>query len=68
MKCLIIADGRESNLSARGGSKPLISVLGLSLIERQILAAKKAGLTDFYVVTGYNGEEVRPFLGRFSLS
>jgi len=59
MKCLIIAAGRGSRLSSRGDSKPLVPLLGLSLIERVILTAKNASLTDFYVVTGYNGEEVR---------
>lgn len=68
MKCLIIAAGRGSRLSDRGDSKPLIPLLGLSLIERVILTAKKGGLTDFYVVTGYNGEKVRRFLDRFSQS
>ncbi|MCK4470112.1 MAG: CDP-alcohol phosphatidyltransferase family protein, partial [Desulfobacterales bacterium] len=38
------------------------------LIERLILSAKNAGLTDFYVVTGYNGEKVRDYLNRFSQS
>ncbi len=59
MKCLIIAAGRGRRLSSRGDSKPLIPLLGLPLIERVILTAQKSGLTDFYVVTGYNGEEVR---------
>ena len=68
MKCLIIAAGRGSRLSSRGDSKPLIPLLGLSLIERVILTAKKSGLTDFYVVTGYNGEKVRQYLDRFSQS
>ncbi len=62
MKCLIIAAGRGSRLSPRGDSKPLIPLLGLPLIERVILTAKDAGLTDFYVVTGHNGEKVRRFL------
>ena len=66
MKCLIIAAGRGTRLSAKDDSKPLIPLLGLSLIERVILTAKKGGLTDFYVVTGYNGEKVRRFLDRFS--
>ena len=68
MKCLIIADGRGSRLSTKGDPKPLIPVLGLSLIERVILIAKNAGLTDFYVVTGYNGEKVRQYLNRFDQS
>ncbi|RLB26364.1 MAG: hypothetical protein DRG66_06925 [Deltaproteobacteria bacterium] len=67
MKCLIIAAGQGRRLSAKGDSKPLIPLLGLPLIERVILTANKAGLTDFYVVTGYNGEKVRRFLDRFSL-
>ena len=65
MKCLIIAAGRGSRLSSRGDSKPLIPLLGLALIERVILTAKKSGLTDFYVVTGYNGEKVKRFLDGF---
>jgi len=68
MKCLIIAAGRGSRLSSRGDSKPLIPLMGLSLIERVILTAKKSGLTSFYVVTGYNGEKVRQYLNRFSQS
>ncbi|TET33052.1 MAG: hypothetical protein E3J72_17885 [Planctomycetota bacterium] len=66
MKCLILAAGRGSRLSDKGDSKPLIPLLGLSLIERTILNAKKAGLSDFHVVTGYNGEKVRHFLDEFS--
>jgi len=66
MKCLIIAAGRGSRLSSRGDSKPLVPLLGLSLIERVILTAQGSGLTDFYVVIGYNGDKVRHYLSRFS--
>lgn len=68
MKCLIIAAGQGTRLSNRGDSKPLIPLLGLSFIERVVLTAKKAGLTDFYVVTGYSGEKVRQYLERFRQS
>ncbi len=68
MKCLIIAAGKGSRLSKRGDSKPLISLLGLPLIERTILTAKNIGINDFYVVTGYNGENLRQYLNRFSES
>ncbi|MFZ3063192.1 MAG: NTP transferase domain-containing protein [Actinomycetota bacterium] len=68
MRCLIIAAGRGGRLSSRGDSKPLIPLLGLSLIERVILTAKKHSLTDFYMVTGYNSEKVRQYLDRFSQS
>ena len=66
MKCLIIAAGRGSRLSTRADSKPLTPLLGLSLIERVILTAASTGLTDFTVVTGYNGETVRQSLDRLS--
>lgn len=66
MKCLLIAAGRGKRLKTLGDAKPLIPLLGLSFIERVILTAKKSGLTDFYVVTGYNGEKVRQYLNRFS--
>lgn len=68
MKALIIAAGQGSRLSTKGDSKPLIPLLGLSLVERVILTAKKGGLNDFYIVTGYNGEKVRRFLDRFGQS
>ena len=64
MKCLIIAAGRGSRLSNKGNSKPLVSLLGLPLIERTILTAKKSGLNDFFVVTGYEGEKVRLHLDK----
>ncbi len=66
MKCLIIAAGEGSRLSNRGDSKPLIPLLEIPLIERVILTAKGAGLSDFYVVTGYNGEKLRNHLDQFS--
>ena len=56
MKCLIIAAGRGNRLASNGESKPLVPLLGLPLIERTILTARKGGINDFYVVTGYEGE------------
>ena len=41
MKCLIIAAGRGSRLLKKGDSKPLVPLLGLPLIERTILTARK---------------------------
>lgn len=67
MKCLVIAAGRGSRLAATfqgtlGDCKPLAPLLGVPLIERSLLTASRAGLTEFYVVTGYNGQRVRHFL------
>ncbi len=66
MKCLILASGQGLRLKNKGDSKPLVHLLGLPLIERVILTGHKAGLTDFYVVTGFNGEKVREHLEKFS--
>ncbi len=66
MKCLIIAAGNGLRLMSRGESKPLVPLLGIPLIERVILTAHKAGLTDFYVVTGYNEEKINKHLELFS--
>jgi len=61
VKCLIIAAGKGSRLRHMGGSKPLIPILGVPLIERVIRTAVKAGTDDFYVTIGHQGEKVRAF-------
>ena len=65
MKALIIAAGRGSRLAGltQDKPKPLIQLLGLSLIERVILTAKQAGVDDFLVVTGYHGDQIKERLG-----
>ena len=40
----------------------MVSLLGLSLIERVILTAKKSGIKEFYIVIGYHGEKIREYL------
>ena len=59
MKALIIAAGLGSRMSTVGDSKPLVSLLGLGLIERVILTAKKSGITEFCIVTGFNGDKIK---------
>ncbi|MCU0285739.1 MAG: NTP transferase domain-containing protein [Acidobacteria bacterium] len=66
MKCLIIAAGLGSRLATRGSSKPLVQLGGIPLIERVILTILQAGVTDFHIVIGYNGEKVRDYLMSFS--
>ncbi len=66
MKCLIIAAGEGSRLSHKGDSKPLVPLLELPLIERVILNANRTGISDFFIVTGYNGEKLRKHLNQFS--
>ncbi len=67
MKCLILAAGRGSRLSNKGQPKPLVSFLGLTLIERAIFSASACGIDDFVVVTGYQGKRVRDFLDELKI-
>ncbi len=62
MKCLIIAAGMGIRIRNIGASKPLIRLLGVRIIERIIVTLIKGSIKDFYIVTGYNGKEVRTFL------
>lgn len=62
MKCLIIAAGHGSRLRPKGDSKPLIPILGIPLIERVIRSAMEAGVDEFYVVIGWQGDLVSDFL------
>ena len=62
MKALIIAAGQGKRLRHIGDTKPLVSLLGLGLIERVILTAKKSGIKEFCIVTGYHGEKIRKHL------
>jgi CDP-L-myo-inositol myo-inositolphosphotransferase len=66
MTCLIIAAGKGIRLQPRGKSKPLIPILGIPMIERIIRTALEAGADEFYVVTGYQGDQVRDFLERLA--
>ena len=66
MKWLIIAAGEGIRLQRRGPSKPLVSLLGVPLIERVIRTGMEAGAHSFLVVTGYRAEVVSAFLHRLS--
>ena len=66
MKALILAAGRGRRQKNNFHPKPLISLLGLSLIERVILTAKKSSINEFQIVIGYNGESIRTYLGNGS--
>ncbi len=66
MKCLIIAAGKGSRMASRGDSKPLVKLGGIPLIERVILTVLEAGVVEFHVENGYNGDKIRERLRAFS--
>ncbi|HDD45871.1 MAG TPA: phosphocholine cytidylyltransferase family protein [Candidatus Aenigmarchaeota archaeon] len=61
MKALIIAAGQGSRLKelTNHKPKPLIQLLGRSLIERVILNIKQAGINEFVIVIGYLGDKIK---------
>ncbi len=65
MKALIIAagDGTRMQPVTRGRHKSLMDLLGLRIMERVILGAKEAGITEFVIVTGYRGKELQNVIG-----
>ncbi len=62
LKALILAAGQGIRLRPIGDTKPLVQRLGLGLIERVILTAKKSGIKEFCIVVGYHGEKIREHL------
>jgi 1L-myo-inositol 1-phosphate cytidylyltransferase len=66
MKCLIVAAGQGTRLREKGELKPLIPIRGVPLIERVIENARRAGVTEFLVVTGYRAEDLQAHLGDLS--
>ena len=64
MKCLIVAAGQGTRLREKGELKPLIPIRGVSLIERVIGNARRAGVEEFFVVTGYRAEALQAELRR----
>lgn len=63
MKAVIIAAGKGERIKTLTEPKPLVNLLGLTLIERVILSAKKAGITEFVIVTGYLGNKIKTKIG-----
>lgn len=65
MKALIIAAGEGKRLKglSRKSPKPLIKLLGLSLIERVIFNLRQASITDIVIVIGYEAEKIKNYLG-----
>ncbi|MFQ6002291.1 MAG: NTP transferase domain-containing protein, partial [Candidatus Zixiibacteriota bacterium] len=68
MKVVIIAAGDGGRLRRKNKNiiKPLIPILGVSLIERVILSCKEAGFNDFVVVVGFKKDNLVPCLNKIA--
>ena len=65
MRALVIAAGKGSRMGSltKDEPKPLIRLLGLSLVERVILTAKEVGIDEFVIVIGHRGKRIKEKLG-----
>jgi len=65
MRAVLLAAGEGKRLRPFfDRPKPLVPLLGLALIERNILALKECGINEFVVVTGCYSAELRDYLGK----
>lgn len=57
---VILAAGQGHRLLENSGGlpKPLVPLLGCSLLERAVHACKQAGITEVYIVIGYRSEQM----------
>ncbi len=62
MKCLIVAAGQGARLREHPELKPLVPIAGAPLVEHVIARALRAGASEFVVVNGHRGEELRAAL------
>ena len=65
MRAVILAAGEGSRMNGTGSGehKALRKILGISIIERGILALRDAGVRHVTIVVGYAGNKVRDALG-----
>ena len=65
MRAVILAAGRGSRLNGTAGESPkcLVPLGGISLIERQILVLRDAGIDDVAVVVGCQSDRVKRVCG-----
>lgn len=67
MRAVILAAGEGKRLRPHfSGPKPLAPLLGLSLIERNILSLRECGITNFTIITGCYSREIENHLGNGS--
>lgn len=65
MEAIILAAGKGERMGALSKfiPKPLIPIANRPIIEHLILGYKKAGISDFIIVTGHLGNQIRNQLG-----
>ena len=67
LPAVILAAGQGERLvgDRKTPPKPLISLLGLTLLERAILSCREAGIEEFFIALGHRKEEIEPRIGEW---
>jgi len=65
MQLVIIAGGKGTRLKEILGNlpKPMADVDGKPLLEHQVLLARKYGIRDILILTGYGAEHIETYFG-----
>ncbi|MBO8138748.1 MAG: NTP transferase domain-containing protein [Desulfotomaculum sp.] len=67
MRAVILAAGEGKRLRPHfSRPKPLVRLLGLTLIERNILCLRECGINDIIIITGCYSGEIQNYLGNGS--
>ncbi len=66
MKLAILAGGKGTRLGFRDIPKPLVSVAGKPILEHQILLARKFGIKEIFILSGYMAEKIKEYFGEGS--
>lgn len=61
MKLLIIAGGQGTRLGLKDIPKPMVQIGGIPLLEHQINLAKKDGIDEIYILSGYLSEVIEDY-------
>lgn len=63
MQLAIIAGGKGTRLGLESIPKPMIEINGRPLLEHQILLAKRYGITEIFILSGYLGHIIADYFG-----
>jgi len=63
MKLVIIAGGRGTRLGLKNIPKPMVEIKGKPLLEYHIVRAKKYGIKDIFILSGYMANVIIDYFG-----
>lgn len=66
MQAVILAAGRGERIRPLAQSKPLLSLLGMSLLERNVRAAQLCGIDEILIVTGHESQRIEEWRHEFA--